>query len=85
MNSDSDDSDLDGFALHRNSYSCELKLAAIEWATNTWVLGKKDKDPDVCILRYIAAKRLRITSTMLQNWIRNRAKIAGQKKALRRA
>jgi hypothetical protein len=30
MNYDPNESDLEGIALHRDSYSCELKLAAIE-------------------------------------------------------
>jgi hypothetical protein len=78
-------SDPKGLALHRRSYSRELKLAAIEWATNTYIKGKRDKDLDVKLLRYKAAKRLGITSTMLRNWIRNKGKIATSRKALRRA
>jgi transposase-like protein len=81
---DSDESDPEGIALHRNSYSRELKLAAIEWATSTYRKGKKDGDPDKKITRYAAAKRLGITTTMLRTWIRNRAIIASQKKGSRR-
>jgi hypothetical protein len=81
---DSDESDPEGIALHRNSYSRELKLAAIEWATSTYRKGKKDGDPDRRITRYAAAKRLGITTTMLRTWIRNRALIASQKKGSRR-
>jgi hypothetical protein len=73
---DSDESDPEGIALHRNSYSRELKLAAIEWATNTYIKGKKDGDLGKAISRYAAAARLGITSTMLRDWIRNRIRIA---------
>ena len=84
VNYDPDESDPKGYDIYRNSYSCELKLAAIEWASNTYVKGKGDKDPDKLITRYAAAKRLGITSTMLREWTRNRAKIASQMKASRR-
>jgi len=83
VNLNPDESDPEGYALHRNSYSRELKLAAIEWASNTYIKGKKDGDLDVRISRYAAAKRLRITSTMLRNWTRNRHWIANQKRASR--
>jgi hypothetical protein len=46
VNNDLDKSDPKGYALYRNSYSRELKLAAIKWATNTYVKGKKDGDCD---------------------------------------
>ena len=67
VNYDPDESDPKGYALHRFSYSRELKLSAVEWACNTYVKGKKDGDLDVLITRYAAAKRLGITSTMLWN------------------
>jgi hypothetical protein len=70
------ESDPQGYALHRFSYSRELKLAAVEWASNTYIKGKEDGDLDVLITRYAAAQRLRITSTMLRNWIRNKVLIA---------
>ena len=79
-----DKSDPDSYALHRHSYSRELKLSAVEWACNTYIKGKKDRDPDVLISRYAAAKKLGITSTMLRSWTRNRACIANQKKGSRR-
>jgi hypothetical protein len=66
VNYDLDESNPEGFALHRRSYSRELKLSAIEWALNTYIKGK-DGDLDVLITRYVAAKRLRITLTMLKN------------------
>jgi len=64
---DDEDSDPKGYALHRHSYTRKLKLAAVEWATNTYIKGKEDGDPDVLISRYAAAKRLGITSTMLRS------------------
>jgi hypothetical protein len=67
LHCDPDESDPKGIALHRFSYSQELKLAAIEWASNTYVKGKGHRDIDVLISRYAAAKRLRITSTMLRD------------------
>jgi len=67
MHYDPDESDPQGIALHRFSYSQELKLAAIEWASNTYVKGKGDGDIDIPITRYAAANKLRITSTMLRN------------------
>jgi hypothetical protein len=77
---DPDESDPEGIALHRFSYARELKLAAIEWASNTYVKGKGYGDADILISRFAAAKRLRITSTMLRDWTRNRARITNQKK-----
>jgi hypothetical protein len=85
VNYNSNESDPKGFALHRHSYSQELKLSAIEWAGNTYIKGKKDRDLDVLIPRYAAAKRLGITLTMLRNWIRNRACIANQKRGSQRS
>jgi hypothetical protein len=67
VNYNPDESDPKGYALHCFSYSRELKLSAVEWACNIYIKGKKDRDPDVCILRYTAAKRLRITLTMLRS------------------
>jgi hypothetical protein len=84
MHYDPDESDPEGIALHRFSYSRELKLAAVEWASNTYVKGKGHGDIDVPITRYAAAQRLGITSTMLQDWTRNRARIANQKRGSRR-
>jgi hypothetical protein len=60
-------SDPEEIAQHRNSYSRELKLSAIEWATNTYIKGKKDGDPDKAITKYAAAARLRITLAMLRD------------------
>lgn len=77
------ESDPEGLALHRRSYSRELKLSAIEWSLNTYVKGKKDGDPDILITRYAAAQRLGITSTMLKSWVQNRARIANQKRGSR--
>jgi hypothetical protein len=79
VNYNSDESDPEGFALHWCSYSCKLKLSAIEWSMNIYIKGK-DIDEDVLITRYTAAKRLGITPTMLKSWVQNRASIANQKR-----
>jgi len=81
---DDNESDLGGYALHRNSYSKELKLSAVQWAINTVVRGKKPGDPLKPITGYEAAARLSITTTMLRSWIRHRVCIANQKKGSRR-
>jgi hypothetical protein len=77
---DEDESDPEGHVLHCNSYPCELKLSAVQWYLNTYVKGKKPGEPLVHISKYQAAKKLGITTTMLQNWTRNRAQIANQRK-----
>ena len=82
---DNDLSNLEGHALHRKSYPRELKLAAVNWAENTWIKGKKPSDPMRRMKPYEAAKRLKITQTMLKSWSKNRARIAAQKKHSRRA
>jgi len=74
-------SDPEEIAQHRNSYSRELKLSAIEWATNTYIKGKKDGDLDKAITKYAAAARLGITLAMLRDWIRNKVRIANQRRA----
>ena len=63
---DEDKLDPQGHVLRCNSYSWELKLSAVQWSLNTYVKGKKPRDPLVCITRYQAAKTLGITTTMLQ-------------------
>jgi hypothetical protein len=47
INYDPDESNPEGYALYRSSYSRELKLAAVEWTGNTYIKGKKDGDLDV--------------------------------------
>ena len=84
MNYDPDESDPEGYALYQHSYSRELKLSAVEWASNTYIKGK-DGEADVIISRYAAAKRLGITLTMLRNWTRYRARIAKQKRGSRQS
>jgi hypothetical protein len=84
VNFDPYQSDPEGYALHRFSYSRELKLSAVEWACNTYVKGEKDGEPDKLISRYAAVKRLGITSTMLRSWTQNKARITNQKKGSRR-
>ena len=81
---DGDVSDPEGHQLHRYSYSRELKLSAIQYALNNYVRGKKPDDPMKLITRYKAAAKLKITTTMLQSWIRSRLSIANQKKGSRR-
>jgi hypothetical protein len=44
------------------------------------VQGKNPNDPLRRITRYEAAKRLKITQTMLKTWIKNKVKISLQKK-----
>jgi len=73
---DEDESDLEGHPLHRNSYSRELKLSAVQYALNTYVRGKQPGDPLKPITGYQAAAKLKITTTMLRDWIRNRIHIA---------
>jgi len=65
MNYDPNESDPKGIALHRRSYSRELKLSAIKWSLNTYIKGE-DGDLDVLISRYAAAQRLGITGPMLK-------------------
>jgi hypothetical protein len=60
-------------------------LAAVNWAENTIVRGKKPGEPMCPMKPYEAAKRLKITQTMLKSWLKNRSKIAAQKKHSRRA
>jgi hypothetical protein len=84
VNYDLNEFDLKGIALYRHSYSRELKLAAIEWVLNTYTKGKKDRDPNKAIIRYAAAKRLKITTTILRSWIRNRLLITSMKKGQRK-
>ena len=73
-------SDPEGHPLHWNFYSWELKLSAVQYALNTYVRGKKPDDPLKLILGYRAVAKLKITTTMLRSWIRNRIYIANQKK-----
>jgi hypothetical protein len=44
---------------------------------------KEDRDLDILITRYVAAKRLEITSTMLKSWVQSRARIVNQKRGSR--
>jgi hypothetical protein len=81
---DDDESNPEGHPLHRNSYSRELKLSAVQYALNTYVRGKRPGDPLKPITRYQAAAKLKITTTMLRGWIRNRIRISNQKKGSRR-
>jgi hypothetical protein len=53
VNCNLNESDSEGIALHRRSYSCELKLSTIEWSLNIYI-KEEDGDPDVLISRYTA-------------------------------
>jgi hypothetical protein len=61
------DANPDETVQHRHSYSYKLKLAAIEWATNTYIQEKEDGGEDKLISRYAASARLRITLKMLRD------------------
>ena len=53
--------------LTRNSYTQELKLAAIQYATTTVVTNKKGVTKLITV--YAAAKNLQITYQMMKKWI----------------
>jgi hypothetical protein len=66
----------------RCAYTREHKLAAIDYALNTW-----QRLPDrslVHISRYYASKRLKINQALLGRWIKNKKTILYQKKGTRR-
>jgi hypothetical protein len=44
-----------------------------------------DEEPGKLISSYLAAKTIKITTKMLQDWRRNKLKILSQKKGLKRA
>jgi hypothetical protein len=67
-------------ALTRNSYTRELKLAAIQYATITLVTNKKGITKLITV--YAAAKNLQITYQMMKKWIQKKDEIARQKKVL---
>jgi hypothetical protein len=69
--------DLD-IALTRKSYTRELKLAAIQYATTTLVTNRKGVTRLITI--YAAAKDLKITYQMMKKWIKKKDKISEQKK-----
>jgi hypothetical protein len=68
--------------LTRNSYTRELKLAAIQYATTTLVTNKKGVTKLITV--YAAAKNLQITYQMMKKWIQKKDEISGQKKGSRR-
>jgi hypothetical protein len=68
-------------ALTRNSYTRELKLAAIQYATTTIVTNKKGATRLITV--YAAAQNLRITYQMMK-WIQKKDEISEQKKGSRR-
>jgi hypothetical protein len=68
--------------LTRNSYTRELKLAAIQYATTTLVTNKKGVTKLITV--YAAAKNLKITYQMMKKWIEKKDEILEQKKGSRR-
>jgi hypothetical protein len=66
----------------RCAYTREHKLAAIDYALNTW-----ERLPDgtlTHISRYYASKRLKINQALLGRWIKNKKIILHQKRGARR-
>jgi CMP-2-keto-3-deoxyoctulosonic acid synthetase len=72
-----DDPDI---ALTRKSYTRELKLAAIQYATTTLVTNKKGITRLITI--YTAAKNLKITYQMMKKWIQKKDEILEQRRVL---
>ena len=68
-------------ALTRKSYTRELKLAAIQYATTTLVTNKKGVTQLITV--YAAAKNLKITYQMMKKWIQKKDEISEQKKGSR--
>jgi hypothetical protein len=64
--------------LTQNSYTQELKLAAIQYATTTLVTNKKGVTKLITV--YAAAKNLKITYQMMKKWIEKKDEISEQKK-----
>lgn len=66
---EADESELDEngdrVPLKRNSYTREHKLAAIDYALNTWRINKQGQEERISYRR--AAKKLGITDMMLKN------------------
>jgi hypothetical protein len=65
-------------ALTQNSYTRELKLAAIQYATTTIVTNRKGATRLITV--YAVAQNLRITYQMMKKWIQKKDKISEQKK-----
>jgi hypothetical protein len=74
--------DNDNEVFRRCSYTREHKLAAIDYALNTW-----ERLPEgrlVHISRYYAAKRIRVTQSSLTRWIKNKHRILHLKRGAQR-
>jgi hypothetical protein len=69
----------------RLNYTQEKKLQAILYAEETYMPPTADEEPGKLISGYLAAKTIKITTKMLQDWQRNKLKILSQKKGLKRA
>ena len=71
----------DSLVQSRKSYTRELKLAAIQYATTTLVSNKKGDKKLITV--YTAAKKLGITYQMIKKWIKAKNEITEQKKGSR--
>jgi hypothetical protein len=69
----------------RLNYTQEKKLQAILYSEETYMPPTADREPGKLISGYLAAKTIKITTKMLQDWQRNRLKILSQKKGSKRA
>ena len=76
--------DDDNWKINRRcSYTREHKLAAIDYAINTWERHPRTNQLDH-ISKYYAAKMLKIHHTLLTRWIKKKRKILAQKRGARR-
>jgi hypothetical protein len=84
---EADESELDEngdqVPLRQNSYTREPKLAAIDYALNTWRINKQEQEERISYQR--AAKKLKITDMMLKKWINSRNRILLQRRGSRRS
>jgi hypothetical protein len=74
--------DDDNEIYRRCSYTREHKLAAIDFALNTWQRQLNGTLEHVS--RYYVAKRLRITPTTLGRWIKNKHRILALRRGTQR-
>jgi hypothetical protein len=66
----------------RCAYTQEHKLAAIDYAINTW--ERQVTSELVHISRYFAARKLKIHTSVLTRWIKSKQKILSQKRGGKR-
>ena len=74
--------DDDNEVYRRCSYTREHKMAAIDFALNTW--QRRPNGTLEHISRYYVSKRLRIHTSLLGRWIKNKRRILALKKGARR-